>query len=188
MAAALMPKLFFHLPSRLCFTPIGRLPTLSSNFISSVFQKRKATTLPSDQNTRESGRKHDRDRRSYFPISWLVSGTLYLSNSSTANCVGEDSGCEGSGSSPSEFSEEEQKQKQTTTPTTSGFPLRDISGRFSSSSKNICAANKATQLQNIRAKRKLVLDSDDENPQEVKKITRSSLVSLLFHCIFSLQM
>ena len=186
MAAALMPKLFFHLPSRLCFTPIGRLPTLSSNFISSVFQKRKATTLPSDQNTRESGRKHDSDRRSYFPISWLLSGRLYLSNSSTANCVGEDSGCEGSGSSPSEFSEEE--QKQTTTPTTSGFPLRDISGRFSSSSKNICAANKATQLQNIRAKRKLVLDSDDENPQEVKKITRSSLVSLLFHCIFSLQM
>ena len=132
MAAALMPKLFVHLGSRLCFTPIVRLPTVSSNFISGVFQKRKATTLSSDHNTRESCRKHDRDRRSYFPISCLVLGTLYLSNSSTANCVGEDSVCGGSGSCPSE-----EEQKQTTTPITSGFPLRDISGRFSSSSKKI---------------------------------------------------
>ena len=87
--------------------PIGRLPTLSSNFISGMFQKQKATTLSSDQNMRESGRKHDRDCRSYFPISWLVLGTLHVSNSSTANCVGEDIGCGGGGLCRSG---EEQKQ------------------------------------------------------------------------------
>ena len=70
MAAELMPKIFFHMPSGLCFTPIGRQPTLFSNFISSVFQKRKATTLSSDQNTRESGRKHTRDRRSHIVVGF----------------------------------------------------------------------------------------------------------------------
>ncbi|KAJ7391206.1 hypothetical protein OS493_019337 [Desmophyllum pertusum] len=56
--------------------------------------------------------------------------------------------------------------------------LRDISGCFTSSRKKNCAAKKATQLRNSRvdkAKRKLVLDSEDKNPQELKKVTRISL-------------
>lgn len=181
MAAALMSKLFLHRPGRLCFTPICRLATISSHFICIVSKKQKPTALLSDTNLRESDQKHNRDRRRYLPISWLVLGALYLSsNSSTANCIGEDGDFK-SGSCPSEG---EHKQSVSTTPVNSGS-LRDISGCFTSSRKKNCATKKATQLRNSRvdkAKRKLVLDSEDENPQELKKVTRSSLVSLLFRC------
>ena len=82
-------------------------------FIDSVPKKRKATALLSGKNLRESDQKHDRDLRRYLPISWLVSGALYLSsNSSTANCVGEGGDCK-SASCPSE---EEHKQSMSTTP------------------------------------------------------------------------
>ena len=90
MAAALMSKLFLHWPGRLCLTPVCRLATRSSYFvIDSVSKKRKATALLSEKNLRESDHKHNRDLRRYLPISWLALEALYLSsNSSTVNCVG----------------------------------------------------------------------------------------------------
>ena len=108
---------------------------------------------------------------------------LYLSSSSsTANCVGKGGDCK-SASCPSE---EEHKQH---VHDAGKFRFLAISGRFSSLRKENCAAKKETLLRNSRVdktKRKLVMDYEDENPQELKEVTRCSLVSLLFRCKYNI--
>ena len=186
MATALVFRFFFRRLSKPCSTIVCGLRPLSSSFGGNLLQKENTPQVKNPG--RSCHIKINSGDRQLAPVSTqfsrghrvsigLLLGALCISVlSNSARCVGEDE----------DSKDDEHVGGKCETKT--NFAERDSSGRFSSSKKKENAERKAAQLENIlnvrkqEAKRKLTLESDDEEPQNGKKITRSSLVSKLKCC------